>query len=154
MSRGANLLANLLVNPGVSDLTGSFRLYKREVLKDLVLSVKGRAYVFQMEVLISDISIHVCIYCLIIMMYGLYVYTDYCKGEGERIYYSRIAYYICRSYIRREQARSDGDCVLCEVCSVCICGVCGECRVYMCAKCRDTVCVYTLPLHVPCKCYC
>ena len=50
MSRGANLLANLLVNPGVSDLTGSFRLYKREVLQDLVLSVKGRAYVFQMEV--------------------------------------------------------------------------------------------------------
>lgn len=50
MSRGANLLANLTVNPGVSDLTGSFRLYKREVLADLVTAVKGRAYVFQMEV--------------------------------------------------------------------------------------------------------
>ena len=49
-SRGANLLANLLVNPGVSDLTGSFRLYKKHVLEDLVKSVKGRAYVFQMEV--------------------------------------------------------------------------------------------------------
>lgn len=51
-SRGANLLANLLVNPGVSDLTGSYRLYKRSVLQDLVLSVKGRAYVFQMEVIV------------------------------------------------------------------------------------------------------
>jgi len=50
MSRGANLLANLTVNPGVSDLTGSFRLYKRDVLVDLVTAVKGRAYVFQMEV--------------------------------------------------------------------------------------------------------
>ena len=49
-SRGANLLATLLLNPLVSDLTGSFRLYKREVLNDLMLSVKGRAYVFQMEV--------------------------------------------------------------------------------------------------------
>lgn len=52
MSRGANLLANLTVNPGVSDLTGSFRLYKREVLADLVASVKGRAYVFQMEIIV------------------------------------------------------------------------------------------------------
>jgi dolichol-phosphate mannosyltransferase len=50
ISRGANLLANLMLNPGVSDLTGSFRLYKKEVLEDLMRSVKGRTYVFQMEV--------------------------------------------------------------------------------------------------------
>ena len=49
-SRGANLIANLLLNPGVSDLTGSFRLYKRQVLEDLLKSVKGKTYVFQMEV--------------------------------------------------------------------------------------------------------
>jgi dolichol-phosphate mannosyltransferase len=51
-SRGANLLANLLLNPGVSDLTGSFRLYKRDVLEDLISSVKGKTYVFQMEVIV------------------------------------------------------------------------------------------------------
>ena len=51
-SRGANILATLLLNPGVSDLTGSYRLYKRDVLEDLVKSVKGRAYVFQMEVIV------------------------------------------------------------------------------------------------------
>ena len=51
-SRGANLLATILLNPSVSDLTGSFRLYKRKVLEDLMLSVKGRAYVFQMEVIV------------------------------------------------------------------------------------------------------
>ena len=60
-SRGANLLATLLLNPKVSDLTGSFRLYKREVLSDLMLCVKGRAYVFQMEV-ITPIFCTLCIY--------------------------------------------------------------------------------------------
>ena len=52
ISRGANLLANLLLSPGVSDLTGSFRLYKKSVLMDLMKSVKSRAYVFQMEVIV------------------------------------------------------------------------------------------------------
>jgi dolichol-phosphate mannosyltransferase len=51
-SRGANLLATLLLSPSVSDLTGSFRLYKRPVLQALMLTVKGRAYVFQMEVIV------------------------------------------------------------------------------------------------------
>lgn len=51
-SRGANLLANLMLQPSVSDLTGSFRLYKREVLEDLMTRVNGRAYVFQMEVIV------------------------------------------------------------------------------------------------------
>jgi dolichol-phosphate mannosyltransferase len=49
---GANLIANLLLNPHVSDLTGSFRLYKRHVLEDLMNSVKGKTYVFQMEVIV------------------------------------------------------------------------------------------------------
>ena len=50
ISRGANLLANLLLNPGLSDLTGSFRLYRREAIEKLMLQVKSRSYVFQMEV--------------------------------------------------------------------------------------------------------
>lgn len=52
ISRGANLLANILLSPGVSDLTGSFRLYKKNVLVDLMKTVKSRAYVFQMEVIV------------------------------------------------------------------------------------------------------
>lgn len=51
-SRGANLLSNLLLNPGVSDLTGSYRLYKKTVLADVMKSVVGRTYVFQMEVIV------------------------------------------------------------------------------------------------------
>jgi dolichol-phosphate mannosyltransferase len=52
ISRGANLLADLLLSPGVSDLTGSYRLYKKHVLETLMKSVKSRAYVFQMEVIV------------------------------------------------------------------------------------------------------
>ena len=52
ISRGANLLADVLLTPGVSDLTGSFRLYKKTVLEDLMQSVKGKTYVFQMEVIV------------------------------------------------------------------------------------------------------
>lgn len=51
-SRGANLIANILLSPDVSDLTGSYRLYKKPVLEDLMQSVKGRTYVFQMEVIV------------------------------------------------------------------------------------------------------
>jgi len=52
ISRGANLIANMLLTPGVSDLTGSYRLYRKNVLEDLMRSVKGKTYVFQMEVIV------------------------------------------------------------------------------------------------------
>ena len=55
-SRGANLLANLLLNPGISDLTGSFRLYKKDVLEGLMKQVKGKTYVFQMEVIVRAVK--------------------------------------------------------------------------------------------------
>lgn len=51
-SRGANILATLLLFPGISDLTGSFRLYKKSVLEELMAEVKGKTYVFQMEIIV------------------------------------------------------------------------------------------------------
>ncbi|KAJ3689754.1 hypothetical protein LUZ61_018918 [Rhynchospora tenuis] len=51
-SRGANVLAQTLLWPGVSDLTGSFRLYERSVLEDLVTSCVSKGYVFQMEMIV------------------------------------------------------------------------------------------------------
>lgn len=51
-SRVANYIADVLLAPSVSDLTGSFRLYKKEVLKDLVPRLKSRGYVFQMEAIV------------------------------------------------------------------------------------------------------
>nr|CAD7404154.1 unnamed protein product [Timema cristinae] len=52
VSRGANFLTQLLLRPGASDLTGSFRLYKKPVLEKLVESCVSKGYVFQMEMII------------------------------------------------------------------------------------------------------
>ncbi|KAF6149053.1 hypothetical protein GIB67_018631 [Kingdonia uniflora] len=51
-SREANVLAQTLVWPGVSDLTGSFRLYKRADLEDVISTCVSKGYVFQMEMIV------------------------------------------------------------------------------------------------------
>jgi dolichol-phosphate mannosyltransferase len=51
-SRGANVLAQTLLWPGVSDLTGSFRLYRKTVLEDLIKACVSKGYVFQMEMIV------------------------------------------------------------------------------------------------------
>lgn len=52
VSRGANLFADTVLRPGVSDLTGSFRLYKKEVLQKVMLSTESKGYTFQMEMMV------------------------------------------------------------------------------------------------------
>jgi len=52
VSRGANFLADTVLNPGVSDLTGSFRLYRLPVLQHIITEVVSRGYVFQMEMMV------------------------------------------------------------------------------------------------------
>ncbi|XP_063320113.1 dolichol-phosphate mannosyltransferase subunit 1 [Pelmatolapia mariae] len=52
ISRGANFLAQVLLRPGASDLTGSFRLYKKKVLESLVEQCVSKGYVFQMEMIV------------------------------------------------------------------------------------------------------
>merc|ERR1712179_384264 len=52
ISRTANYITQLLLRPGASDLTGSFRLYKKPVLEQLVKSCESKGYVFQMELII------------------------------------------------------------------------------------------------------
>jgi len=52
ISRTANYIAQVLLRPGASDLTGSFRLYKKEVLEKLVNSCVSKGYVFQMEMIV------------------------------------------------------------------------------------------------------
>jgi len=52
-SKGANFLASFLLNPGkASDLTGSFRLYKRDAIEKILPMVHSKGYAFQMEILI------------------------------------------------------------------------------------------------------
>ncbi|XP_020839875.1 dolichol-phosphate mannosyltransferase subunit 1 isoform X1 [Phascolarctos cinereus] len=50
--RGANLFTQILLRPGVSDLTGSFRLYRKEVLQKLMEKCVSKGYVFQMEMIV------------------------------------------------------------------------------------------------------
>jgi len=52
ISRTANYITQVLLRPGASDLTGSFRLYKKPVLEQLVKSCQSKGYVFQMEMII------------------------------------------------------------------------------------------------------
>lgn len=52
ISRGANLVADTALRPGVSDLTGSFRLYKTEVLRRVIAVTESKGYTFQMELIV------------------------------------------------------------------------------------------------------
>lgn len=52
ISRGANFLASVVLRPHVSDLTGSFRLYKTEVLRQIIDVTQSKGYVFQMEMMV------------------------------------------------------------------------------------------------------
>lgn len=51
ISRGANLMASFLLGMKVSDLTGSFRLYRKSLLKILLAQTTSKGYAFQMEVI-------------------------------------------------------------------------------------------------------
>lgn len=58
ISRGANFLTQVLLRPGASDLTGSFRLYKRPVLEALMERCVSKGYVFQMEMIVRARQLH------------------------------------------------------------------------------------------------
>lgn len=53
VSKGANTLASFLLNVGdVSDLTGSFRLYERRAIEEILPKVTCTGYAFQMEIIV------------------------------------------------------------------------------------------------------
>ena len=51
-SRVANFIASWTLGSNFSDLTGSYRVYKKEVLQEMISMVKTKGYSFQMEILI------------------------------------------------------------------------------------------------------
>uniref|UniRef100_A0A8C9H026 Dolichol-phosphate mannosyltransferase subunit 1 n=1 Tax=Piliocolobus tephrosceles TaxID=591936 RepID=A0A8C9H026_9PRIM len=57
VSTVANFLAQFLLFIKLTDLTGSFRLYKTEVLKEVIQKVDGKGYVFQMEIIVRAIKL-------------------------------------------------------------------------------------------------
>jgi dolichol-phosphate mannosyltransferase len=52
ISRGANFFSSFLLRPVVSDMTGSYRLYKKEIFEDLMKVVTNSGYAFQTEVIV------------------------------------------------------------------------------------------------------
>ena len=52
-SKGANVFADTVLRPGVSDLTGSFRLYKRAVLEKLFETTETRGFGMQMALAVT-----------------------------------------------------------------------------------------------------
>ena len=50
ISRGANFVTQVLLRPGASDLTGSFRLYKKDVLEKLVAATVSKGRIYMMDV--------------------------------------------------------------------------------------------------------
>lgn len=52
ISRVANYLAQALLRPAASDLTGSFRLYRKSTLQTLIKCCVSKGYVFQMEMIV------------------------------------------------------------------------------------------------------
>lgn len=52
ISATANYIADTLLGLNVTDLTGSFRLYKRPVLVALIKANKSKGYSFQMEMIV------------------------------------------------------------------------------------------------------
>lgn len=52
ISCGANTLTQMALGPSVSDLTGSFRLYKKSVLQKLITMSRSKGYAFQMEIIV------------------------------------------------------------------------------------------------------
>lgn len=52
VSRVANYLAHIVLRPGVSDLTGSFRLYSASSFRRIMDKMEATGFVFQMEVIV------------------------------------------------------------------------------------------------------
>eukprot|EP01135_Chromosphaera_perkinsii_P002418 Nk52_evm24s223 gene=Nk52_evmTU24s223 len=52
ISCGANYVTQVLLSPPVSDVTGSFRLYRKEALLRIMSECTSKGYVFQMEVIV------------------------------------------------------------------------------------------------------
>ncbi|KAA8916035.1 hypothetical protein TRICI_001850 [Trichomonascus ciferrii] len=52
VSRGANFLSRIVLRPNISDVTGSFRLYKKPVLEKIIAMTQSKGYVFQMEMIV------------------------------------------------------------------------------------------------------
>lgn len=86
ISRGANFLTQFLLRPGASDLTGSFRLYRCNVLRKLVESCVSKGYVFQMEMIVRARQYNYSIGEVSTIAFPILVYNDFLLFKSTLIY--------------------------------------------------------------------
>ncbi len=55
-SRVANFLAKTMLGSNTTDLTGSFRLYKKEVIAHIMPQIQAKGYAFQMEIVMRAVQ--------------------------------------------------------------------------------------------------
>lgn len=93
ISRGANFVTQLLLRPGASDLTGSFRLYKKDVLEKLINSCVSKGYVFQMEMIIRARQFNFSL-CEVPITFVDRVYGESKLGGSEIIQFAKALFYL------------------------------------------------------------
>lgn len=93
ISRGANFLTQVMLRPGVSDITGSFRLYKRDALEKLVENCVSKGYVFQMEMMVRARKMHYTIAEVPISFVDR-VYGQSKMNSGEIVQFARGLLYL------------------------------------------------------------
>lgn len=102
VSRGANLFADTVLRPGVSDLTGSFRLYKRDVVEKVIRSTESKGYTFQMEMMVRakamGFKVEECPISFVDRVYG-----ESKLGGDEIVEYAKVS----GSDSRSEHGRAD-----------------------------------------------
>jgi dolichol-phosphate mannosyltransferase len=73
ISRGANNISQIVLGINTSDVTGSFRMYKKKVFETLIGQVKSVGYSYQMEIIFLAERYHFSIReCPIIFMERMY----------------------------------------------------------------------------------
>ena len=92
VSRGANLFADTVLRPGVSDLTGSFRLYKRAVLEKVIASTESKGYTFQMEMMVRAKAMG-CSVAEVPISFVDRVYGESKLGGDEIVEYAKVSQY-------------------------------------------------------------
>lgn len=90
VSRGANLFADTVLRPGVSDLTGSFRLYKRSVLEKVIASTESKGYTFQMELMVRAKAMG-CSVAEVPITFVDRVYGESKLGGDEIVEYAKVS---------------------------------------------------------------
>lgn len=91
VSRGANLFADTVLRPGVSDLTGSFRLYKRAVLEKVIATTESKGYTFQMELMVRAKNMG-CSVAEVPISFVDRVYGESKLGGDEIVEYAKVSH--------------------------------------------------------------